>query len=527
MINNIVKKALLLSIGVASFCFNTTAEKLVILHTNDTHSTIDPLADGTGGVLQRKAIIDSIKNVEKNVILVDAGDVVQGTTYFKYFKGDVEYPLMDMIGYDIRVLGNHEFDNGIESLAEYYRQTKGMPLSANYDFTGTELEGIFQPYVVKEINGRKMGFIGINIDPSSIISQKNFKGDFKEVIPVANKLAAKLKNEEHCDLVAVVSHIGYTTGNAKTSDIDLAQASSDIDLIIGGHSHTLIDPNDTGEASSIINNAEGKGVRIVQTGKQGRYLGKLTVDLDKLPVADGEMIEYELIPVTDRFPNEVLDTEIVEFLKPYQAAVDSINNVIIAYSEYELDKTRTGGLANLTADIGYHYGKEVADSLRDAGVEIPNVDMAIMNVGGIRHHMGIGPITEGQILSTYPFSNRVVLIGVKGKDIIEAMKVSAAKGGEAVSENVRVVTDPHGNLKRVVINDKEMDPEREYIVTTIDYVAEGNDDLVSLANHRKIWVSDEEVSVPILQWIKRQNKLGLKIAPDQGSRFVVDVKDQL
>ena len=96
-----------------------------------------------------------------------------------------------------------------------------------------------------------------------------------------------------------------------------------------------------------------------------------------------------------------------------------------------------------------------------------------------------------------------------------------------MSENVRVLTDPHGNLKRVVINDKEMDPEREYIVATIDYVAEGNDDLVSLANHRKIWVSDEEVSVPILQWIKRQNKLGLKIAPDQGSRFVVDVKDQL
>ena len=524
---SIILKALLTVLGAVAFCGVSSAEKLVILHTNDTHSTIDPMADGTGGVLQRKAIIDSVKNVEKNVILVDAGDVVQGSLFFKYFHGDVEYPLMDMMGYDIRILGNHEFDNGVESLAHYYKKTKGTPLAVNYDFSGTELDGIFKPYAIREVDGKKIGFIGVGLDPASIISQKNFGGNFIEVIPIVNETAAKLKNEEGCDLVVVVTHLGYRKVNEKTSDQELAAASKDIDLIIGGHTHTLIDPEHPEINSSLFENSEGRLVRIAQSGKQGQYLGKLTIDLDQLPLASGEQIKYELIPVTDRFSEELLDKEMTDFIKPFREAVDSINNVVIAYSEYDLLKTRTGGLANLTADIGYIYGQNMVDSLNKAGNNLPDVDLAIMNVGGIRHDMHKGVITEGQILSTYPFSNKFVIIEVKGKDIIEAMRVSAMKGGEAISSNLRVVTDPMGNLKRVIINGEEMDPEKEYIISTIDYIAEGNDDLLSLANHKKIWVSDDEVAFPILRWIKKQHKNGLTIAPDQGSRFVVDIADQV
>lgn len=516
----LMKKALLPLLGAVAFCGVVKAEKLVILHSNDTHSTIDPLTDGTGGVLQRMAIIDSVRQAEKNVILVDAGDIVQGTLYFKYFNGDVEYPLMDMMGYDIRVLGNHEFDNGMESLAKYYKEMKGVPLSANYDFTGTELEGVLRPYIIKEVGGKKIGFIGININPASIIAQKNFHGEFKEIIPLADTLAGKLKGEEGCDVVVVVSHIGYDKINDKISDIELAEASENIDLIIGGHTHTLIDPNHPEKNPSLFNNKKGKPVRISQTGKQGRYLGKLTIDLDALPLSGGNEIDYDLIAVTDRFPGDKLNREMIEFLKPYREAVDSVNNLVIAYSAYDLPKEKTGGLANLTADMGYYLGKEAADSIRKSDCCFPQVDMAIMNVGGIRHHMPAGPITEGQILSTYPFSNHLVLVGIKGADIIEALRISAAKGGEAVSGNVRVVTDENGVLKRVVIDGKEMDPEKEYIVATIDYLAEGNDDLVSLARHRKIWMGDEEVSQPILKWIKRQQALGLMVAPDLGSRFV-------
>lgn len=519
-------KILLPILGAVTFCGVSTAEKLVILHTNDTHSTIDPLEDGTGGVLQRKAIIDSIRNEEKNVILVDAGDIVQGTLYFKYFHGDVEYPLMDMMGYDIRILGNHEFDNGIESLAEYYKKMKGVPLSANYDFNNTELEGVFQPFLIKEFKDKKIGFIGINLDPTSIISTKNFHGKYLDVIPVANELAAKLKNEEECDLVVAVSHIGYDKINDKPSDIELAQNSEFIDLIIGGHTHTLIDPKKPDEIPSLIENIKGKPVRIAQTGKQGRYLGKLTIDLEDLPLVGGDKIDYELIPVTDRFPEEKLDQKMRDFIINYRNAVDSVNNVVIAQSYYELEKSRIGGLPNFTADIAFLHGKEVSDSLRQTGLDFPEVDLAIMNVGGIRHHFPKGDITEGRVLSTYPFSNKFVIIAVKGEDIIKAMRVSALKGGEAVSENVRIVTEPNGDLKKVILNFQEIDPEKEYTVATIDYIAEGNDDLVSLANHRKLWESDEEVSVPIMNYIKRLTALGLPIAPDMGSRFIVDVNDQ-
>lgn len=512
-------------LGFAALCFSASAEKLVILHTNDTHSAIEPFADGTSGVLQRKAVIDSVRKVEKHVITVDAGDMVQGSPYFKYFRGDVEYPLFNMTGYDIRILGNHEFDNGMADLAERYKKVEGARLSANYDFTGTELEGVFEPYVIKKVKGKKIGFFGLNVDPEGIIAHKNIKVNFKEVIPTANEIASYLKHKKGCDLVVAVTHIGYEKENDKTTDVELANASHDIDIIIGAHSHTLIDPAHPEIHPSLIKNADGKNVRVVQTGRYGKNIGKITIDLDNLKDADGSDFAYELIPVTDRFPMEKLDKKMIDFIAPYKASVDSVNNRVIGKSVYDMtNRDRTGGMANMTADFGYLYGNLKADSLRQAGVDIKGVDIAIMNVGGIRQDMPAGNITEGQIVSTYPFSNLFTIVSIKGQDIIDALAVGAKKGGEAVSGNVRVVTDDDNNLIRVVIDGEEMEPQKTYILGTIDYVAEGNDDLRTLANHQKIWIDDVEVGVPILEWFKKQAELGLPIAPDQTPRFVKSVK---
>ncbi len=508
-------------LGLAALCFSASAEKLVILHSNDTHSAIEPNADGTGGILQRKAVMDSVRKAEKHVITVDAGDVVQGSLYFKYFRGDVEYPLLNMVGYDIRILGNHEFDNGMEDLAERYKTVKGARLSANYDFTGTELEGVLEPYVIKKVKGKKIGFFGININPESLIAHKNISVNFKDPITTANEVACILKHDKGCDLVVAVTHIGYEKENENATDVELANASKDIDIIIGGHSHTLIDPAHPEVTPSLIENADGKYVRVVQTGKGGKYLGKLTIDLDHLKGSDGADYDYELIPVTDRFPAEKLNKEMIEFLQPYKIGVDSVNARVIGQSAYDMTNSeRVGGMANMTADFGYWYGNHKADSLRMTGMDMPRVDMAIMNVGGIRQDMPAGNITEGQILSTYPFSNHFLIVAIKGKDIIDALSVASRKGGEAISGNVRVVTDDEGNLIRVVIDGEEMDPEKTYYLATIDYVAEGNDDLRTLANHEKIWFDDEEVAGPILRWFMRQTELGLPIAPDQASRFI-------
>lgn len=501
------------------------AENLVILHTNDTHSSIDPASDGMGGVLQRKAIIDSIRSSEKNVILVDAGDVVQGSLYFKFFHGDVEYPLMDMMGYDIRVLGNHEFDNGIESLASYYRKVKGVALSANYDFSDTPLNGIFSPTAIKEFDGRRIGFIGINVNPHSLIAENNYRGiKWNEIIPTTDSIAYELKNKEKCNLVVVVSHIGYQADNNRIGDVDLARASHNIDIIIGGHSHTLIDPLHPEIYPHNIPNADGRSVLITQTGKYGKYLGKIKIPLDSCGIG-AEAYNYSLIPITDRFPKEKLDKNILDFIKPYREKVDSINSVKIATSASDMNGEEfNNAYGRWAADFAMQFGIQIMDSLCNTGslkTDFAHPNFAIMNTGGIRHDMKRGAITEGQILSTFPFSNHMVLVEIKGEDLLEALQVAALKGGEAVSRELLVSLNSDRTIHTVLINGIPLDKEQRYLFSTIDYVAWGNDDLEALARGTIVWMDNIELSTRILKYIRTLGNAGIPITADPNPRFVI------
>lgn len=519
-------KKWILAAGVAVIsCLPALADDLVLLTTNDTHSAIDSDSKGCGGVIPRKAIIDSVRKAEKNVVLIDAGDMVQGSLYFKYFKGEVEYGLANMMGYDIQILGNHEFDSGLSEMVKNFRRAKSEHLSSNYDFKGTEAEGLFKPYTIRNIGGRKIGFIGLNIDPMSLIAQKNYAGmKYSDAIETANKTAAYLKRQEKCDLVVVVSHIGYKMMPGKPSDIELARQSRDIDIIIGGHTHTKVDPNAPETTPSWIKNAIGLPVLVTQTGKSGQNLGYIKIDLDNLK---RRKFDYRLIPVSDRFSSENYDKAMVDFLAPYRTAVDSVNNHAIGVAAKDLPNgQRNGGYMNWVSDFVYDVGREMIDSLNNIGGALPKLDMAIMNVGGVRHSMPKGAITEGQILSTFPFANNIVLISIKGKDIIEAMRVAAQKGGEGISHNVRVVTDDNRNLLRVVIDNKEVEPNKEYFVSTIDYLAGGNDDLLSLANHKVVLKDPNEISYRMLKYIRDLTKLGIEVNPDPNGRFVKEIKIQ-
>lgn len=515
----------ILCLLLAAFIGPATAENLVILHTNDTHSSIDPDENGIGGVLQRKAIIDSVRKAEKNVLLIDAGDVVQGSLYFKFFRGDVEYPVMNMLGYDIQILGNHEFDNGLKELADHYKTLKADRLSANYDFSGTPLDGIFSPYVIKEIGGKKIGFIGINVDPANLISKKNIEGvKFHDIIATANTTAAFLKKDKKCDMVVVVSHIGYTPDSpGKVTDVDLAKASRNIDIIIGGHSHTVVSPGSSGTYPSLVRNAAGKPVLIAQTGKYGRNLGYIKINLDS--IGDSSRYDYRLIPVNGRFPEASLDKKLEAFIAPYRQKVDSVNQRPISWSLYDLDSDNpNGGYANWTADYARYVGQHVLDSIHadDPSSGLPErLDIGLMNVGGIRKNMKKGVVTEGQILSTFPFANKMTVLEIKGSDFIDAMKVAAYRGGEGVSENIRVVVNPvDKTVERVVIDGDEMDPDKIYTLSTIDYVAEGNDDLTSIAKGKVIWKDEYDMAAPLMRYVIHQTELGLPIAPDPGGRFV-------
>lgn len=255
------------------------AQDLVILHSNDTHSQIEPQTvgenKGLGGYERRENYIEKIRKEYPNVLLMDAGDYSQGTPYFTLFKGDVEIELMNALGYDVAAIGNHEFDNGTAELARRVKMASFPVVCANYDFTGTALDGVIKPYAVIERGGLKIGVIGVLTDILSLVSPKNVKGiKYIEPYNVINKLASKLKKKEKCDLVILLSHLGFDNGSQHAPSDDMVAAQSkDIDIIIGGHSHTYI------TEKKLVPNKNGKDVVIVTANEKGNYVGKLDLYL--------------------------------------------------------------------------------------------------------------------------------------------------------------------------------------------------------------------------------------------------------
>lgn len=262
---------------VLAFSLVANAQKdIVILHTNDTHSRIEPLPSSdknygkTAGVVPRKAFVDKVRQENSNVLLFDVGDFVQGTPYFNLFHGRVEAGAMNQIGYDAGTLGNHEFDYGLDTLKMIVEELNFPIVNCNYDFSSTPLKGLIKPHIVLVKDGVRIGVLGVGADPEGLI-QKNRYEDmvFKPVIENANRYAKILKHKEKCDLIICLSHVGYS------SDLELAAQSKDIDIILGGHSHTYM------EAPEYIKNRDGKDVMIFQTGKNGTFVGRVDVELEK------------------------------------------------------------------------------------------------------------------------------------------------------------------------------------------------------------------------------------------------------
>ncbi|MCM1348166.1 MAG: bifunctional metallophosphatase/5'-nucleotidase [Firmicutes bacterium] len=433
------------------------AEKLVILHTNDTHSQIEPTEKNLGGIARRKVLIDSVRQADKNVILVDAGDMVQGTLYFTLFGGEVESKLMNYLGYDIQILGNHEFDNGVDSLANFFGALKADKLSTNYDFTTTPLASMFKPYVVKEYGGKRIGFIAINLDPKGMIADKNARGVvYLDGIKAANATAWHLRHNEKVDLVVALTHVGYNE-DGLIDDVDLARQSEDIDIIIGGHSHTLIDPSKDGSPQWLIPNAVGRPVLVAQTGKSGVNVGEIVVDLDSFEK------NYSILPVDARYDGHG-DAALDSILAPYKDEVERYRNFKIGTSQ-GLGKA-DWSLVNWMAD----FVKNDAAALTDK-----KIDLAIVNKGGVRTDMKKGAVTKGTIMQIFPFDNRTVVLEISGRDLRDALDVMAGRGGDGVSKGVDITMTPEGKCSQILINGEPLAPERTYTVATIDYLARGGD----------------------------------------------------
>lgn len=277
-LRNTAAGAALLALGIKSDSVYAKDDlvKLVILHTNDVHSRIDPFPmdgsrnQGRGGVAARAALINKIRQENSNVLLLDAGDIFQGTPYFNFYGGELEIKMMSMMGYDAGIMGNHDFDNGVEGFYKQLPHANFPILNSNYDFSDTLLHDKTLPYKIFKKDGLKIGVFGIGIELNGLVNKVQY-GNTKYQDPIEKALEFEnlLKEEKKCDLVICLSHLGYRYSDRKVSDVVLAQNTHYIDLIIGGHTHTFLDKPDS------VRNAKGKEVLINQVGFAGINLGRI------------------------------------------------------------------------------------------------------------------------------------------------------------------------------------------------------------------------------------------------------------
>ncbi|AUD01281.1 metallophosphatase [Spirosoma pollinicola] len=256
---------------------------LTILHTNDVHSRLDPFPmdgsrnAGKGGVARRATLIQKIRKEQANVLLFDAGDIFQGTPYFNVYKGEPEILAMNKLGYDAGTIGNHDFDGGIDNMVTQFGKASFPMLIANYDFKNTVMDGRTMPYKVFEKDGVRVGVFGLGIKPEGLIPRDAYKETkYLDPIEIGNDIAAKLRSDKKCDYVVCLSHLGFKYNNEPTvSDNVLAAKTQNIDLIIGGHTHTFLD------APVAVNNLNGQPVWINQVGFAGINLGRIDLAFDK------------------------------------------------------------------------------------------------------------------------------------------------------------------------------------------------------------------------------------------------------
>jgi 5'-nucleotidase len=261
----------------ATSCAPQQAPRLVIVHTNDTHSQIDPAPDndkynpGQGGLEQRAAIIATMRDSFPNLLYFDAGDMVQGSPYFNLYKGQVEMEAMNRQGLVASTFGNHEFDNGIDFLANMMQWADFPILSCNYDFTNTKLRDEVKKFIIREQDGMKIGITAVTVDPTDLIFMQNVKGVvYNDPSESANLIADSLRGMG-CDLVILLSHVGYYKNDTTMGDRYIATHSKNIDLIIGGHTHTNI------ETGYVAYNVDSVPVTITQTGAKTNPIGAIDI----------------------------------------------------------------------------------------------------------------------------------------------------------------------------------------------------------------------------------------------------------
>lgn len=486
---------------------------ITIVHTNDTHSQIDPVYSDErphGGVVERAAFIEKMRHDDPSLLYVDAGDMVQGSPYFNIYNGEVEIKAMNKQGLLAGTFGNHEFDNGLDFLAEMLHMAAFPILSCNYDCTGTVLEKYVHRKMIIERHGVKIGISGVSVDPENLIFNRNWEGiKYTDPSTSANKVAAELR-EEGCDLVILLSHVGYFPTDS-IGDRQIAINSKDIDIIIGGHTHTDI------ENGYKTTNADGKPIWITQTGAKSSPVGRVSIEMKKSSDRNRryeveDMKIDKLHPGMDDMREYGLSME--DFISPYKDSLELKMSTILGDAPVTMIRTRPQSLlGNFTADALLQLGEKYYGHKMDVG---------IMNVGGLRSDLDKGEVTLGTMYRVFPFENTLTILEIKGKYLEKLFKSIAGKKLEALSGVNIILTTIKDKTEAIDIKvgGEPIDPERTYYVSTIDYLAEGNDGLTALTNAHKVTNTGMLLRDIMIQYVQELTKSGKKVESKLDNRVI-------
>ena len=507
---------LLVQIAFTTSCSDDEGPEIVFIHTNDTHSQIDGIymdEHPTGGVIERASFLELLRQSDPQLIYVDAGDMVQGTPYFNIWNGMIEMKAMNLQGLLCATFGNHEFDNGVDFLADMLNYACFPIINCNYDVTGTPLEKYTRPSMIVERKGVKIGITGVTCDPNNLIFNRNWEGITYTDPSIAANAEAKKLREEGCDLVVVISHVGYYL-NDSIGDRRIARNSTDIDLIIGGHTHTNI------ESGVEVLNANGKPVMITQTGAKASPIGRVKVKM----VADGKHKNgepaYRVGQITckkmhpDLYDLRPFGRAMSDFIQPYRDSLETKMNGVLGRAAHDMPRFRPESpLGNFTSDVLREMGEAYCGQ---------PIDVGIMNVGGLRNDLYAGDIRLGDMYRIFPFENTLCILELKGEYLeevihqIESKRLEAFSGME-ITLHVRQETLADGELREYIhatdlkVGGQPIDPERIYRIATIDYLAEGNDGLLSLTKASKYTNSGILLRNMMVDYISNKHKQGKPI----------------
>ena len=468
--------------------------EFVILFTNDFHSQIEPLSKeetynaDRGGAKRIKALVDSIRTAEKTVFLADAGDYVQGTYYFSLLNGTVEMEIIDRLGYDVRTLGNHEFDKKMTGLYDMLTWSDVPVVASNYNFTNTSLINQVSESIIIEKNGIKVGFIGLNVKLDNLVAPSSRQGvEWQNAINIADDIAKRLR-DQGADIVIALSHLGYEkNSNEVYYDRGIAMNTRYIDMIIGGHSHTFLNYAD------YVKNLDNESVPVVQTGSKGICLGYAKIRLNE----NGRpTFTYKLIPVKNHLDKKI-DPDFSALIDEYTASVSYKMEEVIGNCPQAIRKSAPESpLYNLTGDALIWMAKEHMDV---------DADVSLYNSGGLRAEISAGNLTIGDVYAVYPFDNVLSIVTLKGSDLKTMFNYVASSGGLPVNSGVKLVIS-NKKVKSVTVDGKTIDNNRRYTVATIDYLVEleryGFENAISRSDSPEII---RDYFVDYLRYLAKQN----------------------